>query len=282
MKRILIFLILAALAVFILPSCQKAGDRSTTDLIIKVSNSAALFSGSAGGLLPSKSVTGVLDSIVLDTFLINIEDIKFEIAERDTGNIEKDDCTSNNDEDDCTCNDKSGYCSCDDDPDCDTYDCIEADGPYLINILSQEAFKGLVLDSYSIPNAIYDEVEFELSSYHQSDNLIMKDRSIYMAGTINGVRFQFWTNLSSDIEIEFSHQNPVSLTGDNVQLYIDISLAKIQANLKTLNLTSATDGNKNGCIEIGNNDTDGNNLLSRSLLKAITGCFDLDKENDDD
>jgi hypothetical protein len=281
MKRISTLFSIATIVVFLASSCQKANDKSRTDLIIKASTSQAQLLG-AGTSQASKSVSAGLQTIVLDTFLINIEDIKFEISERDTVINKKDDCTSGDDADDCSCDDKSDDCSCNDDTDCNTYDDIEAEGPYLINILSPEVLDGMVLDSYSIPNAIYDEVEFEITRYRQSDNKTMTDRSIYLAGTINGNRFQYWTNLSTDIEIEFPDQGPVSLNGENIKLYIDISLGKIQANLEALNLTSAIDRNNNGCIEIGNNDTDGNTVLSRSLLKAITGCFDLDDENDDD
>jgi hypothetical protein len=282
MKKTSILLCIAGIFSFLLSSCQKESTKSNAELIIKATSPVALNSASALTSFASKSALAGLPAIVFDTFLINIEDIKFEFEESNNGNNNTDDSSCNDNSDDCSCDDKSGDCPCDDACNDSTYDDIEAEGPYLIDIMSPEVLNGMVLDSYTIPNAVYDEVEFELARYGLTDNSKMIDRSVYLAGTIDGNRFRFWTNQTAKIEIEFPDQSPVSINGENAKLYIDISLGKIKANLEAMNLTSAVDGNSNGYIEIGNDDTDGNNALAKSLLKAITGCFDLDDENDED
>jgi hypothetical protein len=265
MKRIATLLNLAGIVVFLLTSCQKISDKSNAQLIIKATKSTSLASAPAGTATAFKSALAGSSTIVLDTFLINIRDIKFELDESNTGNNLPDGCSDD----------------CDDDSDDYSYKDIKAEGPYLLNIMSPEVLNGMVLDNYTIPNAIYDEIEFNLACYKPTDNKKMTGRSVYLAGTINGKRFQSWTNKVEEVEIEFHDKSAVSLTEEKIRFYIDISLEKIIANLEVMNLESAVDGNKNGYIEIGYNDPDGNRALSGSLLKAITGCFDLDDRDDD-
>jgi hypothetical protein len=293
MKRITTLLSITAIVVLIAASCQKVSDKSGAELIIKAST-AALKSVASGTSAESKSASGSISAIVLDTFLINIEDIKFEFDESYTGIAGADSCSDdcNNVSDDCNdisddCDDKSGASNnksddCNDVSDDCTYKDIRAEGPYLINVLSPEVSNGMIIDNFAIPNAIYDEIEFNLASYQLSDNEKMLGRSVFLAGTINGVRFELWTNKVKEIEIEFHDQSAVNLTGENIKLYIDISLEKIKTNLEAMNLDTAVDGNNNGCIEIGYNDTDGNQALAGSILNAITGCFDLDDEDCED
>jgi hypothetical protein len=265
MKRIAALLSIIGIVTFLLPSCQKIIDKSNAQLIIKATKSTSLKSASEGMYSVSKSVSAGLTSIVLDTFFINIEDIKFEFDESNPGN-KNDGCSDD-------CNDDSDDCA---------YKDIKAEGPYLLNLMSPEVLNGMVLDSYSIPNAIYDEIEFNLASYHLTDNQKMTGRSVYIAGTIDGKRFRSWTNIDKEVEIEFHDQSAVSLTDEKIRFYIDISLEKVKANLEAINLGSAVDGNNNGYIEIGHNDPDGNQALSASLIHAITGCFDLDDKDDED
>jgi hypothetical protein len=264
MKRIASLLSLAGIVVFLLSSCQKISDKSNAQLIIKATKSTTLKSASTFISPELRSASAGISTIVLDTFLINIRDIKFEFDESNP------------------VNNKTGGCSddCNDDSDDCAYKDIKAEGPYLLNILSPEVLNGMVLDNFTIPNAIYDEIEFYLACYSLTENKKMQGRSIYLAGTINGKRFKSWTNKVKEVEIEFHDQSAVSLTEEKVRLYIDISLEKIKANLEVMNLEKAVDGNKNGYIEIGNNDTDGNQALSNSLIHAITGCFDLDDKDD--
>jgi hypothetical protein len=270
MKKMKPLLCIAGIVTFLMFSCEKVSVNSSAELVIK-----------ASALPTLKSATAGLAAIVLDTFLINIEDIQFKFDESNAGFNRTDDCNDADcddcDDDDCNddkCNDAAAGGT--------TYDDIKAEGPYLINILSPEVLSGMVLDRFSIPNAIYDKIEFDLARYIPDDNKQMQGHSVYLSGTINGNRFQLWTNKDKEIEIEFPDSSLVNLTGENIRLYIDISLGKIKSNLEAMNLDAAVDGNKNGFIEIGTDDPDGNQALSYSLLNAIAGCFDLDDKHDND
>ena len=44
------------------------------------------------------------------------------------------------------------------------------------------------------------------------------------------------------------------LTGDNIRFYVNISLDKFKANLGSMPLGTAVDGNGDGIIQIGHND----------------------------
>jgi hypothetical protein len=263
MKRITILASIAGIAIFFMISCEKVSNNSNAELIIKASSLPVL-----------KSATEGLSAIVIDTFLINIEDIKFEFDTSNAGSQGNDDC---NDDD---CEDDDGD-DCGDGDD-GSYDVIKAEGPYLINIMSPEVLSGMVLDRFYVPNAVYDEIEFDLACYPLDNNSQMQGRSIYITGTINGARFRYWTDKVREVKIEFPDHSSVSLTGENIKLYIDISLDKIKLNLEALNLDTAADGNNNGYIEIGPDDPDGNQALSKSLLNVIAGCFDLDDNDDND
>jgi hypothetical protein len=266
MKRIATLLSLAGIVVFLISSCQKISDKSNAQLIIKTTKSTALKSASTITSPDLRFASAGISTIVLDTFLITIRDIKFEFDESNPVNNNADGCNDD-------CNDDSDDCA---------YKDVKAEGPYLLNILSPEVLNGMVLDNFTIPNAIYDEIEFYLACNNLTQNKKMRGRSIYIAGTINGKRFKSWSNKEKEVEIEFHDQAAVSFTEETVRLYIDISLEKIKANLEAMNLEKAVDGNKNGYIEIGNNDPDGNQALSNSLIHAITGCFDLDDKDDHD
>ena len=63
---------------------------------------------------------------------------------------------------------------------------------------------------------------------------------------------------------------------------MEVSLEKVKSYLQAMNLSSAPDRDGDGCIEIGNDDQDGNQALSGSLIYAIAGCFNLDDDEDDE
>jgi hypothetical protein len=264
MTRIKVLLCMAGMIIFLLSACQKIKDTSNAELIIKATEATSLKSASDFNSPSFRSGLNSSSVIILDTFLINIEDIEFEFDESYDGQKGTDDC--------------------DDDRDDYAYNNNESEGPYLIDMMSPEALNGMVLDKYTIPNAIYDEIDFDLSVYRKTDNKKMTGRSVYLAGTVNGNRFKLWTNKVKEVEIEFHDHNAVSFADESIRLFIDVSLGKITANIETMNLESAVDGNKNGYIEIGNDDPDGNRALSASLIHSIVGCFDLDDDdfNDDD
>jgi hypothetical protein len=270
MKKTIKVLTIAGITALLALSCERTNNYSTAELIIK-----------ANGLASPTGLKSALDSqaFVLDTFLINIADIKFEFDEKNAAiNDDEGDCKDTTCSDDC---DDSGCGDdCNESDKCDSLNQVYAAGPYLIDIMSPEVLNGLVLDRITLPNATYNEIEFKIDRYRLDDNKQMQDRSVYITGELNGERFRLWTDKEKKIEIELP--DTVNLTSDVVKFYVDISLAKIISTLETMNLGSAVDGNNNGYIEIGTNDPDGNHALAYSLIKAISNAFYADNENDDD
>ncbi len=265
MKKITVLLVIAGVMVLLLASCQKESNRTNVQLNIR-SSETLIKSASSDIQTVIKSSSAALSAIVIEEFLINIREVEFELDESFSGF-------------------DGSYESSDDDndefDDDDIYDDIEFEGPYLIDIMSQDVLDGMVLDNFSLPYATFDEIELDIAPSHDLDNAKMAGHSIFVAGTIDGMPFELWTNKEEEIEIEFDDDQAVSLTQEDIKFYINISLDKIKSNLGAMNLGAAADGNNNGIIEIGHDDPDGNHELASSLLNAFAGCFDLDDQADD-
>ena len=130
MKRVTKLLsILVALVIF-LASCQKISDRTNARLIFKATGSPSK-SASADIPTTAKSSSATLAVITLDDFFINVKDIEFEFDDDDDDLYDDDD--------------------------------LEFDGPYLLDVLSPEVSNGIVLDDFSLPNAILEEIEFNIA-----------------------------------------------------------------------------------------------------------------------
>jgi len=159
-------------------------------------------------------------------------------------------------------------------------DAQELNGPFLIDLFSTKAMAGLNLGATLIPNATYEEVEFELDRCLDNTNPEMYGNSVFATGTLNGLPVKFWSRDEIEIEIDFPDSTNFKLNGADFNLYLDFSIDKAKIALSKLDFSSAVDGNKNGIIEIGPNDTDGNNKLAHYLSEAIEDLFELDREND--
>ena len=255
MKSITKFLSILTAFVIFLVSCQKISDKTHAKLIFKATGSpskSALTDISSA----TKSSAATLATIALDEFFINIKDIEFEF-------------------------DDDLY---DDDDDDDLYDDdgFEFEGPYLIDVLSPEVSNGIVIDDFLLPNAALEEIEFNIAPCRSRGNDKMFGRSIYVAFTRDGTPYRLWTNKDKEIEIEFDDGQARHLTGDDIRFYVNFKLDKVKANLETMRLGAAVDGNGDGIIEIGHDDPDGNRKLADSLLDVLIGCFDMDDDDDDD
>jgi hypothetical protein len=289
MKK-LITIIIAIVIVGFTFSCKK-NDSSQSKVLILVKSSfdeASLakseLTGSSG---ISKSITYGASTISVDTFLVNIKNIDIELD---------DDCHDDNCIDDCE--DDSCGDDCDDDNCSDDYndddkgdnnsgnkieDDIEFAGPFLIDLLSPKAIDGLPIASVDLPNAAYDEVDFELDRCKLNDPKVIYNRSIFIAGKIDGERMRMWYNGDYEFEIDFPEtENHLTLTGDDLKMYLDFHINNMLASLNKVDFSSAADRNNNGIIEIGSDDTDGNSGLAHHIIEALLESCDLDDQFDDD
>lgn len=194
---------------------------------------------------PAANKTTLNNDVVLNSFKINLKEIEFEFAE-------------GNDDDD---SDDDGFYNGDDE--------FELYGPFELDLLNQNA----PVTTVTIPNGTYEEVEFKL---HKSTNSAsaMFNKSIEITGTINGTPFIFWHNIDEDFEIDYEDTNQnLVISNNSYDLVFNFDLNQV---LSLVDLSSAVDGDGDGLIEIGPNDTDGNQSLANQIANSIEDSCDLD------
>lgn len=201
---------------------------------------------------PSANRTSLNGEVVLTSFKINLREIEFELAE---GSDDNDDDNSNGDSDD------DGFYDSDEE--------FELYGPFELDLLNQNA----PVTTVTVPNGTYEEVEFKL---HKSTNSAsaMFNKSVEITGTINGTPFIFWHDIDEDFEIDYEDANQnLVISNNSYDLVFNFDLNQV---LSLVDLSSAVDGDGDGVIEIGPNDTDGNQALANLLENSIEDSCDLD------
>ena len=189
-------------------------------------------------------------NVVLSSFKINLKEIEFEFAEG---------YDDDNGDDDSY--DDDGFYNGDDE--------FELNGPFELDLLNQNA----VVTTVTIPNGTYEEVEFKLHRNTNSSSP-MFNKSIEITGTINGTPFVFWHNVDEDFEIDYEDANQNLVVSNNsYDIVFNFDLNQV---LSTVDLSGAVDGDGDGTIEIGPNDTDGNQALANLIANSIEDSCDLD------
>ncbi|NBU80864.1 MAG: hypothetical protein EBS55_04370 [Flavobacteriaceae bacterium] len=198
--------------------------------------------------------------VVLTSFKINIKEIEFEIAE---GNRDGEDNDDDNDSDD---NDDGVF---------DGEDEVGLFGPWELDLLNQTT----PVTTVNIANGTYEEVKFKLNKSLDSTSDLF-NKTVEIKGTINGTPFVYWHNFESEFEIDYEDtaQNLVVSNG-SFDLIININMDEALSNI---DLTNAVDGNGNGVIEIGPDDTDGNNALAQQINDVMDDATEMDDDQDDD
>ncbi len=207
----------------------------------------------------------VNSDIVLTSFKINIKQIEFELGDDSSG-----DGSGEDDGDD------DGGNSGDDNHD-GVYngdDETELNGPWELDLLNQTA----PVTTVTIANGTYEEVKFKLNKSLVSTSDLF-NKTMEIRGTINGTPFVYWHNFESEFEIDYEDtaQNLVVNNG-SFDLIINIDLNQLLSNV---DLSSAVDGNGNGIIEIGPDDTDGNNALAQQLNDDMDDATEVEDDHDD-
>ena len=193
------------------------------------------------------------DGLVLESFKINIAEIELEF-----------------DDDDPLFNDTSYETE------------YEFKGPFEIELIRDgNPFEVIIINDVDLPNAAYDEIEFEFDK-NKNPNSAIYGKTMVIKGAIDGVPFIYWTDKELEMEIEFDelvHVDDVH----NALLTVSFDLdALFNPSFGGIDITSAKDGNGDGLIEIYKNDPDGNSDLSGSIwnrIKHIIKAFE-DKYDD--
>lgn len=226
-------------------------------LVLAVASTSCSSDSGAGGNMTisakatysnpsSKSAAGV----VLNSFKVNIREIEFNLATAagKTGGAD---------------DNGQGW---DDNGSFDSSDETALLGPWELDLLNQS----VPLTTVSVPNGIYSEVEFKLSPSLVTASPIF-GKTVEITGTINGIPFVYWNNFNQKYEIHYQDvtQNLVVSSG-SYDLVFNYDLNQVVA---AINLSSAVDGDGDGVIEIGPDDTDGNTALAMAFHEHMhDGC----------
>lgn len=235
-------LMIISLALF-LSSCKKDEKTSLTTIKFEASYSTAKSTS-----VKSSNTVG----IVIESFKINIEEIEIEFD--------------------------------DDDPLFATDSCvtdIELEGPFEIDLVKDgNALETTIANNVELPLAAYEEIEFE---FRESENSIseMFGKSILIKGTIDGIPFIFWSDEEFEVEIEFDELVNLEEARQAV-LIVSFDLASLfDSAIGGIDITSATDGNENGIIEIYPGDPDGNSDLADLIWEKIEYIIEAFEEKYD-
>lgn len=234
-------------------SNDKASGNNTMKIIAKATYSNTTNKNSSGAVMNS--------GVVLTSFKVNIKKIEFKLAESDTigGEGEGDGNHHGNGDDN-----HDGMYNGDDE--------AGLNGPWELDLLNQSA----PVTTVTIANGTYEEVKFKLNKSLVSTSPLF-NKTVEVRGTINGVPFVFWHNFEQQFEVDYhdATQNLV-VSNSSFDLVLNIDLNQVMSQV---DLTSAVDGNGNGIIEIGPDDTDGNNALATQLNDHIGHSCEMHDEH---
>lgn len=224
---------------------------NTTVTMVAKSSVSSSSTSSTGGRIAS--------GVVLESFTVNIREIELEYEEPESeSEVEIEDESLEN-----------------------VYEDVSLEGPFVIDLLTQDGMATIQqLTSTSVPNAVYEEIEFKLHKNDQADNA-MYGKSVHATGTINGTPFTFWHNTDEEFEIDFEDAaENLTLNGQSTSVLINFNLGLLFDSVNGIDLSGAQDGNGNGIIEIDPLGTDGNAALAHAIKDALEDATDLIDDND--
>ena len=155
-------------------------------------------------------------------------------------------------------------------------DDVKLKGPFVLDVLEQNAFVEQLVTSVKVPNARYEEVEFKL--HKNTDAGDMNGKSMWITGTIDGKPFIFWHDTDEEFEIDFENAaTDLVINGNTAAVVINFQLDRLFTILKGgANMSLATDGDGDGVIEINpGSDNDGNKDLAHAIKTLLEDATDL-------
>ena len=258
MKKLKLVLGIIALITFLVSCSSDNGSQNVMKISAKATyNPSARLSSSA------TQSTGV----VLTSFKINIKEIEFKVAESENG--------GDNGDGDGEVNDGNGNGDDNHDGMYDGGDEAGLTGPWELDLLNQTT----PITTVTIANGTYEEVKFKLNKSLVSTSPLY-NKTVEIRGTINGTPFVFWHDFEQEFEIDY-HDTATNLVVSNssFDLVFNIDLNQV---LSEVNLNAAVDGDGDGIIEIGPDDTDGNNALAQQLNDDIEHHCEMEDHNHHD
>ena len=241
-KNLFNVLIMSSLVLF-LSGCSKDDDDAKNKTTIRFGST---FNQG------STHKSGLAQSLVIDNFVINISEIEIEFD--------------------------------DDDPLFDDHhytDEYEFKGPFVVDLVKNGSpFFTAVINTDKLPNAVYDEIEFEFEAGKNRDSQ-MYGKSVLVKGQIDNKPFVYWTGEEFEVEIEFEELIRINRPNSIINVSFDLSTLFNPA-LGGIDITVAKDGNNDGLIEIYPQDPDGNGALAKMITKKMKSIIKAFEDRYDD
>ncbi len=147
------------------------------------------------------------------------------------------------------------------------------EGPYAIDLLDEAGPLTQSLGETEVPASTYQSIRLKLHKTREVDPTSpLYDRSIFLAGTIDGTPFEMWHDTGENLDI--GEANGIEVGQFATTVTVDFSLRSFldqSANAADggvlIDLSTATDGDGDGLIEINPNSDDGQ--INKDLADAL-------------
>lgn len=230
-----------------------AGCSDEDDPIVDENNTKVqvVFKTNTGGAILSPAASAELKqapSFLLDTFLINVDEIEFELYDDE------------------------------DDVDSTIYGPTEFEGPFLIDVMSEDAVNGMVLATREVPNGQIEEVEFDFDAYKGNEVPEIVDYTVWVQGSVGGVPVIIRSDEDMEIERAFDDDQRHELTGEEMQVVIEMKFTTIINHFLNIdfNNLNATDGK----IIVDSKVENGNQAFADEFMDALESSFEVNDGQD--
>ncbi len=161
-----------------------------------------------------------------------------------------------------------------------TFKDLKLKGPFEVDLLNNTTSLSEILGIAEVPNGRYEEIEFKIGK-GSTVGSAMYGKSIYAAGTINGTPFVFWHDVDEEFEVDYTDSNnDLVVDGSDLSMQINFNLGLVFNSSMGIDLSTATDTDGDGVIEIDPKGEDDNKALANSIKDLIKDLADLTEDKD--
>jgi len=149
-------------------------------------------------------------------------------------------------------------------------------GPYDVDLMDEGGALTQTIGTVEIEDGTYKVLRFKLHKSTDRDVTdVLYDKSVFMAGTINGVPFEFWHDTSENFDFEYV--NGIEVVGNTAKVAVQFNMDQFLSSVVAINLSDAVDQDEDGVIEINPDNEDGNSDLADDLKVNIKAAADIIK-----
>jgi len=154
---------------------------------------------------------------------------------------------------------------------------VEFRGPFDLDLASPQDALSQTIGSAEVEPGLYKVLRFKLHKSRDRDmSHELYDRSLYIAGTIDGVPFEFWHDTSENLDVE--HGSGIQVAEGQVNVTVQFRMDQFLSSLYSIDLAQAVDEDGDGLIEINPDNDDDNGGMADQLKENIKLAADLIKE----